>query len=136
MSRRFEQRYGRGKDDLIPGTFQLKRNPPNDYLIDRAAQKTQTFTGIEGINTQDFALQEGMGPVIVDRSQEHLGTLRPRHRRPCAGCCSTRPTRSSAASARRAPIPATHRGVRPHDGIVPAGADWREAFGSEIAAKW
>ena len=36
-------------------------------------QKTQTFTGIEGVNTQDVAVQEGMGP-IVDRSQEHLGS--------------------------------------------------------------
>ena len=36
-------------------------------------QKTRTFTGIEGFNTQDIAVQEGMGPM-VDRSQEHLGT--------------------------------------------------------------
>ena len=42
-------------------------------MIDRSVQKTKTFTGIDGINTQDFALQEGMGP-IVDRSKEHLGT--------------------------------------------------------------
>src|SRR6202020_1575627 len=68
-----EETYGRGKDDFIPGTFRLKRNLSNDYMIDRQVQKTQTFTGITGINTQDFALQEGMGPV-VDRSKEHLGT--------------------------------------------------------------
>ena len=36
-------------------------------------QKTQNFTGIVGVNTQDFALQEGMGP-ICDRSKEFLGT--------------------------------------------------------------
>jgi hypothetical protein len=35
-------------------------------------QKTETFTGIDGINTQDRAVQESMG-AIVDRSQEHLG---------------------------------------------------------------
>ena len=34
---------------------------------------------IKGINTQDFALQEGMGgepgfPAVVDRSREHLGS--------------------------------------------------------------
>ncbi|HKT17285.1 MAG TPA: Rieske 2Fe-2S domain-containing protein, partial [Stellaceae bacterium] len=68
-----ERHFGRGKDDLIPGTFKLKRNPSNDYLIDRAVQKTKTFTGIDGVNTQDFAIQEGMGP-IVDRSQEYLGS--------------------------------------------------------------
>ena len=41
-------------------------------MIDRQAQKTDTFTGIVGINTQDRAVQEMMGP-IVDRSREHLG---------------------------------------------------------------
>jgi phthalate 4,5-dioxygenase len=41
-------------------------------MIDRKIQKFETFTGIDGINTQDRAVQEGMGP-IVDRSKEHLG---------------------------------------------------------------
>jgi hypothetical protein len=35
-------------------------------------QKTETFTGIDGINVQDRATQESMG-LICDRSQEHLG---------------------------------------------------------------
>ena len=30
-----EHFYGRGPQDLIPGTFKLKRNKSNDYLIDR-----------------------------------------------------------------------------------------------------
>ena len=37
MSEAFEHSSGRGKDDLIPGTFKLKRNLSNDYLIDRRA---------------------------------------------------------------------------------------------------
>jgi hypothetical protein len=41
-------------------------------MIDRQVQKNETFTGIDGINTQDRAVQEGMG-AIVDRSKEHLG---------------------------------------------------------------
>jgi hypothetical protein len=41
-------------------------------MIDRRVQKYETFTGIDGINTQDRAVQEGMGP-IVDRSKEYLG---------------------------------------------------------------
>ena len=64
---------GRGSNDLIPGSFVLKRNPSNDYLIDRQMQKTRNFTGIVGVNTQDFALQEGMGP-ICDRSKEFPGS--------------------------------------------------------------
>jgi hypothetical protein len=64
--------YGRGPDDLLPD-LRLKRNSSNDFLIDRDVQKTRTFTGIDGVNTQDAAVQEGMGP-IVDRSEEHLGS--------------------------------------------------------------
>ena len=69
----WETQNGRGPEDLVPGTFRLKKSLANDYMIDRERQKTKTFTGIVGINTQDFALQEGMGH-IADRSQEHLGT--------------------------------------------------------------
>ena len=63
---------GRGPDQLLPDG-RLKANVHNDYLIDRERQKTGNFTGIEGINTQDVAIQEGMGK-IVDRSKEHLGS--------------------------------------------------------------
>lgn len=68
-----ETAAGRGPDDFIEGTYRLKRNLSNDFLIDRQMQRTRTYTGITGLNTQDFAVQEGMGP-IVDRSIEHLGT--------------------------------------------------------------
>jgi phthalate 4,5-dioxygenase oxygenase subunit len=49
------------------------RNADNDYLIDREMQRTQNFTGIQVIRTQDTAMTESMGG-IVDRTQEHLGT--------------------------------------------------------------
>ena len=32
--------------------------------------------------------------------------------------------------------PETHRDIRPHDGIVPQGADWRQLFAGELVAKW
>ena len=44
-----------------------------DWMIDREVQKTETYSGIDGINNQDHAVQESMGP-IVDRTREHLGT--------------------------------------------------------------
>jgi len=65
--------FGRAPEDYLPGTFRLKRNASNDYLVNRALQKQGNFSGIEGINTQDMALQEGMG-AIVDRSKEFLGS--------------------------------------------------------------
>ena len=52
--------------------FRSLRNRSNDWGIDRAIQKTETFTGIPGINQQDRAVQESMGR-IVDRSRENLG---------------------------------------------------------------
>ena len=54
--------------------FRKTRNKDNRWLIDREVQRTRTFTGIDGVNTQDHAVQESMGP-IVDRSKEHLGTI-------------------------------------------------------------
>ena len=55
------------------GRFRLVQNKENDYLIDRDAQKTTSFTGIAGIHQQDQAITESMGPII-DRTEEHLGT--------------------------------------------------------------
>jgi len=67
-----EQARGRGSDEQA-ADFRKVRNKDNDWLIDRQVQKYETYTGIEGINTQDHAITESMGP-IVDRTQEHLGT--------------------------------------------------------------
>jgi phthalate 4,5-dioxygenase len=61
--------YGNQVD---PKTFRSIRNRSNNWMIDRKMQKTETFTGIEGINQQDRAVQESMKP-IVDRTREHLG---------------------------------------------------------------
>ena len=47
------------------------RNRGNDYLIDRKAQKTVSFTGVRGIAEQDTLAQESQG-LIADRTKEHL----------------------------------------------------------------
>ena len=134
---KFESFSGRGKDDLIPGTFKLKQNPGNKYLIDRKVQKTQTYTGIKGLNTQDFALQEAMGGTdrIVDRSREYLGTAD-------KAIIEMRKLMIEATrevEAGRDPRginPAAYRSVRPFDGLVPAGQEWRSTLASELNAKW
>jgi phenylpropionate dioxygenase-like ring-hydroxylating dioxygenase large terminal subunit len=131
---RAETHAGRGKDQLIPGTFKLIRNPSNKYLIDRQVQKTKTYTGIEGLNTQDFALQEGMGP-IVDRSQEYLGTAD-------KAIIEMRKLMLEAVRdveegrALRGSDPKAYHSVRPFDGMVPEGQDWRTALAHELNAKW
>jgi phenylpropionate dioxygenase-like ring-hydroxylating dioxygenase large terminal subunit len=125
---------GRGSADMIPGTFHLKRSITNDYLIDRELQRTRTSTGIKGVNTQDFAVQEGMGP-IVDRTKEHLGSSD-------AAIATTRRllllgTRDvESGKLPRGADPQSHREIRPYDDVILGAASWREAFASELTAKW
>ena len=65
--------------DFVPNTtdwygrWRLAGNQGNDWLIDREAQKSGgIYTGIVGIQAQDQAITESMGPVI-DHGFEHLG---------------------------------------------------------------
>lgn len=136
-----ETNTGRGPNDLIPGSFKLKRNPSNDYLIDRELQKDQTFTGITGVNTQDFALQEGMGfnpamgGAICDRSEEYLGTS------DRAIIFMRKRLLDAIGSVEKGEDPPgidpeVHGQVRPYDTIVPKGEDWREHMADELVAKW
>ncbi|SIT49304.1 Ring-hydroxylating dioxygenase, large terminal subunit [Paraburkholderia piptadeniae] len=64
---------GRGVHcELIPGTFRPVANRDNDYLMDRAGQKSgRYYSGIKGLAIQDASLQESMGP-IADRTRENL----------------------------------------------------------------
>jgi len=52
------------------GRWRLTQNPSNDWMIDRAAQKTESFTGIASIHGQDQAVTESMGG-ITDHSFEN-----------------------------------------------------------------
>ena len=54
-------------------------------MIDRQVQKTRTFTGIVGTNTQDRAVQESMGR-IVDRSSSASAPPTARSSCPVASC--------------------------------------------------
>jgi phenylpropionate dioxygenase-like ring-hydroxylating dioxygenase large terminal subunit len=69
---RLERGIGNGPLHVDQTTFRCIANRQNDYLIDRSVQRSLSFTGIDGINVQDRAIQESMGR-IVDRSREHLG---------------------------------------------------------------
>ncbi len=118
-----ERRLGNGPHDVDQETFRSMRNRQNNYLLDRKVQKTESFTGIDGINTQDRAIQESMG-AVVDRSREHLG-----------------PADRAVIQARRLLLEAvrttadggTPRGVAPTyytlsagEAVLPRGANWRE----------
>jgi phenylpropionate dioxygenase-like ring-hydroxylating dioxygenase large terminal subunit len=60
--------------EVDPKTFKPVRNKDNEYLLDRALQRSRaSYTGIRGIREEDLAVQESMGPIF-DRSSEHLGS--------------------------------------------------------------
>jgi nitrite reductase/ring-hydroxylating ferredoxin subunit len=63
------------RDGMVPGTWLGLANKTNHYLIDREAQRTETFSGIPSSmgRAQDAAMTDSMG-AIVDRTEEHLGT--------------------------------------------------------------
>jgi phthalate 4,5-dioxygenase len=106
--------------------FRPPTNASNDYLIDRESQRRDSFTGIQGIPTQDQAVTESMGSVL-DRTQEHLASsdmmvIRVRNRL----------LEAARALAERGLVPpgvddpqvyATRSGSV----LLPEGADWLEA---------
>jgi phthalate 4,5-dioxygenase oxygenase subunit len=128
-----EEFFGRGENDFIPGTFRLKQNAGNDYLVDRSLQQKGNFSGIVGINTQDFALQEGMGK-IVDRSREFLGTT---DRAIVVMRRMMLEAMRTVESGGRPPgiEPGQHRGARAHDDIVSPTSPLQDLL-DEARARW
>lgn len=55
------------------GVIERKYTLRNDYLIDRQAQKSESFSGIKDFRSQDLMVTESAGPVY-DRTREHLGS--------------------------------------------------------------
>ena len=130
---RYIFRDGRGPGMQLPD-FRLKANLANDFFIDRERQKAKTFAGIDGVNTQDVALQEGMGPV-VDRAREHLGTSD----RAIIVMRQLMLEATYAVEAGKLPRgadPASYRNVRALDHMIPQGAVWREVLAPELLAKF
>jgi hypothetical protein len=108
------------------GRWRLARNASNDHGIDREAQRTQSFTGIDGIHLQDQAITESMGPII-DRSIEHLGSsdaMVIRTRR-----CLMRAAQALRDAGTTPPGVDTPQLYRQRSGgvILPRTADWLEA---------
>jgi phenylpropionate dioxygenase-like ring-hydroxylating dioxygenase large terminal subunit len=126
--------FGRGPDDMLPG-YRLKRNPSNDFLIDREVQRTKTFTGIAGINTQDYALQETMEKPFSDRTKERLGTAD-------LAIISARQMMLEATKVvengeqPKGANPETYQRVRACDSFLPKGVDWREGLKEKMTAKY
>jgi phthalate 4,5-dioxygenase oxygenase subunit len=134
--RRGEHAAGRGPEDYIPGTYWLKSNKSNDYRIDRAVQKTKTFTGIDGVNTQDFALQSALGGgYIVDRSNEALGST-DRAIQAARRLLLEAADDVEAGRVLRGADPEAYRHIRSSEALIPRGVPWRDATKEIVQAVW
>jgi phenylpropionate dioxygenase-like ring-hydroxylating dioxygenase large terminal subunit len=130
----YETNAGRGPEQYVPGTYRLKLSLENDYQIDRELQRTKTFTGITGINTQDMALQEGMGP-ICDRTNEHLGTS-DRAIIAARQLLFEALDDIEAGKPPRGTDPGDYSNVRPVDMQIAAGSKWQETLANELVARF
>jgi hypothetical protein len=102
-------------------------------MRDLSLMKQGNYSGIVGINTQDFALQEGMGK-IVDRSQEFLASTDRAivtMRRLMLEAVAT----VEAGGAPLAVEPSQHRGVRAYDDVLPPDFDLQTLL-DEARARW
>jgi phenylpropionate dioxygenase-like ring-hydroxylating dioxygenase large terminal subunit len=127
---RLERGIGNGPSHVDQATFRSKANRANNYLIDRAVQKDQSFTGIDGVNVQDRAIQETMG-AVVDRSKEHLGPADKaiiQLRRLLRQAVNTVGEGGAPAGVR----PSYYR-LRAAETVVPRTADWRGLVSEGLA---
>jgi phenylpropionate dioxygenase-like ring-hydroxylating dioxygenase large terminal subunit len=115
------------------GRWRLTANKGNDYQIDREVQRTQSFTGIEGIHLQDQAMTESMGG-IVDHGFEHLAISdhminRTRQR-------IVRATREMAEGTPPPGVdaPEIYQGARSGDFTSSDKLGWTEAYREELRA--
>ncbi|HUZ76344.1 MAG TPA: Rieske 2Fe-2S domain-containing protein [Chloroflexota bacterium] len=116
------------------GAWKLTAGPENDYLRDRAAMRTESFSGLPGVAIQDAAAQESMG-AIYNRVQEHLGASD-------AGIIQVRKQWLDAAQALRergvipagVDDPAAYR-VRAAGVILPKATDWVQGSADWLAAR-
>ena len=126
---RLEAHLGNGPLHVDQATFRSKANRANNYLLDRDVQRTESFSGIDGINAQDRALQESMG-TIVDRSKEHLGPADK------AIIEARKLLRAAVATVAAGHAPSgTGPGyyhLRAGEGVLPRNADWRRDLAPDL----
>jgi phthalate 4,5-dioxygenase len=116
------------------GRWRLTQNPSNDWMIDRVAQKSESFTGIASIHGQDQAVTESMG-AITDHEFENLGPsdiMIARTRR--------RLLRAARAFAKDGTVPPCvddpeiYTAVRSGDFVADAKIAWRDAYEMQMRA--
>jgi phenylpropionate dioxygenase-like ring-hydroxylating dioxygenase large terminal subunit len=128
---RLERRLGNGPLDVDQTTFRSRKNRANNYLLDRRVQRTESFTGIDGVNVQDRAVQESMG-TVVDRSLEHLGPADKAIIQ--ARRLLLQATRTVEAGGTPPGVEPTYYTLRPAEAVLPRETDWRTLLAAEAPA--
>jgi len=119
------------RSGLIPGVHLDENNHAVMSSLPGWGQDRQSmaaghsFTGIQGVNLQDIAVQESMGP-IVDRSREHLGAAD-------LAIVHFRRLLLSAAKGEGAAQTGfvqniNYRGLRARDGLMPVTENWTALY--------
>jgi phenylpropionate dioxygenase-like ring-hydroxylating dioxygenase large terminal subunit len=126
---RMERGLGNGPLHVDPKTFRSYGNRSNNYLLDREVQKTESYSGIDGINMQDRALQESMGS-ICDRSREYLGPgdkaiIQARK-------LLIKAVRSVQAGEAPSGTGTSYYKLLAHEEVLPRDADWRAEMTPEM----
>ncbi|MET8877510.1 Rieske 2Fe-2S domain-containing protein [Nocardia sp. NPDC004604] len=121
------QQHGRETDRVLPSA-------ENVWLQDREAMKNgMSFSGLRGINNEDFVVQESMGP-IYDRTREHLGM---------SDVAVIRLRRLLLESLRALAVgeapaglgePVPYPVLRGGEGIIPLSEDWWSVLASEAGS--
>jgi nitrite reductase/ring-hydroxylating ferredoxin subunit len=106
------------------GIIERKYTLDNDYLIDREAQKSESFSGIRDFRSQDLMVTESAG-AIYDRTREHLGggdaAVIRFHRQLLAAAKSLSEGKQPPALAGSGDF----RGIRGAEKVLTSGEDWR-----------
>ena len=119
-----DRSYGRGPEHMLD-SFRTRVNRDNNWMINRDVQKTETFSGIDGVNAQDVAVQESMG-YVVDRTRENLS------RTDMAIIYARRmllqATRTVAEGETPPGVAGNYYMLRPAQAVLPVDVDWRDAL--------
>ena len=114
----FTAPFRTARNTVLPRGLRLD----NDFGIDRAAQRSYSFSGVSDFNSQDFMVTESMGP-IYDRTEEHLGSTDVAVIR-----LRTVLLEAARALAQGKEPPALHgdfTGIRGAEKVLEAGEGWR-----------
>lgn len=117
------------------GRWRMADNEANDWGVDREAQKSKAiYTGIEGIQLQDQAITESMGPVM-NFEFEHLGPsdrMITRTRRRIL--MAVRALRDEGVAPPGAEEPEVYRAARSGYLISEAEGSWEEVYTRRFSA--